>query len=340
VPQTPSSLHVGIAGCGRVAALHLGAISRVAGVEVVAVADVDLERARRAAEPFGGATVHDRCEDLAADPGVDLVAVCAPPAAHAAVAAPALAAGKHVLVEKPVTLDPAEADALIDAVQPGAVACVGFNLRLHRQIRLARRAIADGRLGRLLMIRGHWIAAPRPPGWRSDPASGGGALWEMGIHHLDLWRHLTGAEPVDTAATGDADALVVTARTDDGVLLASTLACGSSDVNDVELIGERGRLTLTLFRGDGPVWSPVGRAAGGVSVRLRSAARTAATLPRQARAARAGGDYILSFAAEWEAVRDAVRVGRPPHATLEDGRAATALAARAQAAMTAAEAPA
>lgn len=207
---------------------------------------------------------------------------------------------------------------------------MGFNLRRHRQVVEARRAIADGRLGRLLMVRTHWTAAARPPGWRASGGEGGAVLWELGIHHLDLWRHMTGAEPRRLRATGDDHALVLSALTDDGTLLTTTVADGTSDANEVELVGERGRMTLTLFRGDGPHWAPLGEAGGGVGVRLRASARAASMLPRQARAARAGGDYRLSFAAEWETLLAAVREGAPVHATLADGRRAVALALAAE----------
>jgi myo-inositol 2-dehydrogenase / D-chiro-inositol 1-dehydrogenase len=210
------------------------------------------------------------------------------------------------------------------------VAAAGFNLRAHRQVVAARAALADGRLGRLRMLRTHWTAAARPPGWRSDPTEGGGVLWELGIHHLDLWRHLTGAEPTAVRATGDHDVLALAARLEDGTLLATTVAVGTSDANQVELVGERGRLLLDLYRGDGPVWAPTGRAAGGVGVRLRAAAASATSLPRQARAARAGGDYRISYAAEWEAILAAVRDGARPPADLEDGRRAVALAVTAE----------
>jgi predicted dehydrogenase len=319
---------VGLAGCGRAAAeLHLPALARVEGVEAVAVMDVDRARARRVAERFGIARVHDDVEALAAD--VDLVAVCTPPAAHADAALLALAAGRHVLVEKPLTVDLAEADALVEAAE-GKVAAVGFNLRVHRQMVAAREALDAGRLGRLLLVRSHWAAGSRGSGWRGG--AGGSALWDMGIHHLDLWRLLGGGEPRDLRASGDAATLALSARTDDGVVLATTLATGTADAHEVELVGERGRMSLTLYRGDGP------RFAG---ERLaRRALDAAADLPRRARAARGGGDYLLSYAAQWEAIRDAVRGGGSPPATFDDGRAAVALAVEAEDALAREGAPA
>src|SRR5215216_4899013 len=142
--ESAPPLRVGIAGCGRVSELHLRALAAVDGIEVVAVMDVDGVRARAVASRFGVARVVD---DVAAlGQAADVVAVCTPPREHAALAHDALRAGRHVLVEKPLVLDLDEADALSAAVPPGIVACTGFNLRVHRQVRAARRMLTEGRL--------------------------------------------------------------------------------------------------------------------------------------------------------------------------------------------------
>ena len=332
----PAPLRIGFVGCGRATAtLHLPALKRLDGVEAVAVADLNEARAAQVAAAHGVPRVHGDAAALAQDDGVELVAVCTPPLKHAVPAHAALEAGRHVLVEKPLCLDLDEADLLLGAAaeRPGQVCGVGFNLRRHRQVVAARGALADGMLGRLLMVRTHWTAAARPTGWRSTSSEGGNALWEMGVHHLDLWRHLTGEEPRRIAANGNEHALVVSAATDNGTLLTSTLADGTSDANEVELVGERGRLSLTLYRGNGPHWVPVGEAGGGAGVRMRGLARAAGSLPRQARAARAGGDFLMSFASEWEALARAASGAEAPPASFEDGRRAVALARAAETAL-------
>jgi predicted dehydrogenase len=338
-PFVAASLRIGFLGCGRATAtLHLPALVRLEGVQVVAVSDLDGPRASELARRHGIARVHAGIDELVGDDGVDLVAVCTPPRHHAAAALAALEAGRHAFVEKPLCLDAGAADALVLAAEehPGQLCAVGFNLRRHRQVLAAREALAEGRLGRLLMVRTHWSAAARPPGWRANGDEGGGVIWEMGVHHLDLWHHLTGEEPAEIAATGDEHAVALSARTASGTLLATTIADGTSDANEIELVGERGRLTLTLYRGDGPHWAPAGQSGGGVGVRLREAGRAARDLPRQARAARAGGDYLLSFRTQWELLAQAARdpglraAGGHVPATFEDGRRAVALALAAQ----------
>ena len=334
-------LRVGFAGCGRVTStLHLPALARVEDIEVVAVADVDGDAARAVAARLGGVRAHDDVSELLSD-DVDVVAVCTPPAGHAAIARAALDAGKHVLVEKPLTLDVGTADALVAAGEraPG-LAAVGFNLRCHRQVLEAKRGLDAGELGELKMVRMHWSAGPRPAGWRTDRRSGGSALWEMGIHHFDLMRFLGGGEPAGLRAEGDAAATVVTAWSPGGALLVSTLATGTSDGNTIELVGSRATLVVTTYVGNGPHVLPVGRFEGGVATRLRGAMRTAVALPRQLRLARAGGDFQVSFVAEWEAIRDAIRTGGSPPATLADGRAAVTLAVEAEMQLERAEAAA
>src|SRR5437870_7646639 len=103
---------VGVVGCGAIASIaHLPAL-RALGVPVVAVADVDESRCAAVASRFSVERRYSTPEDLVADRDVDVVAVCVPPQYHVQVATAALAAGKHVLVEKPVALDLDEAERL------------------------------------------------------------------------------------------------------------------------------------------------------------------------------------------------------------------------------------
>ncbi len=142
-------LRIGFVGCGRVTAeLHLPALARVEGVEAVALADPDTACARRVAGEFGIARVHPDAATLAADPAVDLVAVCSPPRHHAEGALAALAAGRHVFVEKPLALDLEQARPAGRGRAATASPPRGFNLRVHRQVVAAREALADGRAGR------------------------------------------------------------------------------------------------------------------------------------------------------------------------------------------------
>ena len=128
------------------------------------------------------------------------------------------------------------------------------------------------------------------------------------MHVVDLWRHLLGdeVERLDAleweggAAAPPGSAHVLAGRTAGGTLLSATFSQATSIALDVELIGDRGRLTASLYRGDGLRRAPVGTPPGGAGPRAREALRTARDLPRQAAAARRGGDCVASYAAQWE----------------------------------------
>lgn len=321
---------IGIVGCGGVVEeLHLPALERVPEATVVALADS--ERPSLAGRPVG----YRDAAGLVADPDVELVAVCTPPAEHAGPALAALEAGKHLFVEKPLALDAAEARSLARAASgAGVVAATGFNLRCHRLVRAAAERLATGGLGELQAVRASWtsgrrLAAVSP--WRLSRASGGGVLWDMAIHHADLWAHLTGEEVRDVFAQvrAEDEAAIVSARTPSGVLLETTVAQATSDSHELELVGTRGRLRLSLYRGDGLHWEPVGRLGGGPGARLRELGGSLRDLPRQAGAARRGGDYRDSFREQWRELALAVRGQGAPPADLQDGARAVAVVAAA-----------
>ena len=306
---------------------------------VTAVADPDASRRAEVGSAWGIARRHAATAALAADPEVDLVAVCVPPDEHVAAALEVLDAGRHLFVEKPLAPSLDEVDRLVAHPALARVtAAVGFNLRHHRQVLAARRMLRSGRLGRVSLLRTTLTSGIRlgetMPTWRRERARGGGVLWELGVHHADLWRALLDDEIVEVGAQVhgepvEDDVATVTGRTARGALVSATFAQGTADANQVELLGDRAALRLDLLRGDGLRLVAVGRPGGGPGTRAREAAKAAIDLPRQLAVARRGGDFVASYAAQWQDVVDAVRTGRPPAATLADGRRATAIVAAA-----------
>ncbi|SFO43351.1 Predicted dehydrogenase [Geodermatophilus obscurus] len=133
---------------------------------------------------------------------VDLVDVCTPGDTHAEIAIAALEAGKHVLCEKPLANTVAEAEAMADAAARAAArgvrSMVGFTYRRVPAIGLARRLVAEGRLGRIRHVRAaylqDWIADPSAPmSWRLEKEkAGSGALGDIGAHVVDLTQYITG----------------------------------------------------------------------------------------------------------------------------------------------------
>jgi predicted dehydrogenase len=133
---------------------------------------------------------------------VDLVDVCTPGSSHAEISIAALEAGKHVLCEKPLANTVAEAEAMADAAaraaERGVRAMVGFNFRRVPAVALARRLVAEGRLGAVRHVRAAYLGAhlvdPEfPLVWRlRAEEAGSGALGDLGAHAIDLAQYLTG----------------------------------------------------------------------------------------------------------------------------------------------------
>jgi predicted dehydrogenase len=188
---------VGVIGAGGVAVgRHLPALAeaRAAGAaEIVAICDVDQARARAVAADWGVATVCADEQELLALPAVEAVCICTPNVFHYPQTMAALAAGKHVLCEKPLamTLDEARQMARA-AAAAGVVTAVNFRYRWIPAARFVADLVAGGVLGRLYHGVFHyfvsWLADPTTPAaWRTLRAqTGSGALGDLGSHLIDL----------------------------------------------------------------------------------------------------------------------------------------------------------
>ncbi|MFH9089425.1 Gfo/Idh/MocA family protein [Streptomyces sp. NPDC017673] len=205
-------LRVGMVGYAFMGAAHsqgwrtVGHVFELPRRPVLAVlCGRDGAAARAAAERHGWAAVETDWRALIARDDIDLVDICTPGDSHAEIAVAALAAGKHVLCEKPLANTVAEAEAMTRAAEEaygrGQVAMVGFNYRRVPATALARRMIADGRLGTLRHVRvtylQDWLADPAfPLTWRlRREHAGSGALGDLGAHIVDLAQYLAG-EPL------------------------------------------------------------------------------------------------------------------------------------------------
>ncbi|MBD8059875.1 Gfo/Idh/MocA family oxidoreductase [Cellulomonas sp. JH27-2] len=176
-------------------------------VDMAVVAGRNEEAVRAAAATLGWRDVETDWKALVHRDDVDLVDVCTPGDAHADIAIAALRAGKHVLCEKPLANSVAEAEAMVAAAEqaPGA-AMVGFTYRRVPAIQLARRLVADGRIGTVRHVRAQylqdWIADPTVPlSWRLDrQRAGSGALGDIGAHIVDLAQFVTGEQVTGVSA--------------------------------------------------------------------------------------------------------------------------------------------
>jgi len=190
---------VGIVGCGVIAQHHLSAAKDWPSVDVVAVADVRDEVARQTAEKFGIATVYHDGNDLVYDKTVEAVVLALPTGLRTPLALKALAAGKHVLLEKPVALNLGEVDAMIAAKGDRLVGCCSSRHRFLPSAIAATEVVASGKLGKIrsLFCRAIGAAgnAPQstPPAWRvSRKLNGGGILVNWGCYDMDYLLGVTG----------------------------------------------------------------------------------------------------------------------------------------------------
>ena len=195
-------LRVAIVGSGTIAAVHRRA-AVLAGAELIGVLGSRPERSQQAAHRWDLPVAFAGLADLAASP-VDVVHVCSPNVTHASYVEALLAAGKHVVCEKPLGISLAEAERMNAlAEQAGLVATVPFVYRYHPVVREIRARAQAGEYGRWNLLHGHylqdWLLSPAASDWRVDPAQGGAsrAFADIGSHWCDLVEWVSG-ERVDT----------------------------------------------------------------------------------------------------------------------------------------------
>jgi predicted dehydrogenase len=192
-----SRVRVGIIGCGRIAINHVQALQRIDGVDVNAVTDVDVDRARLFARSYAVPRAYADAEEMLAS-GLDAVTVCSPHAAHEAGVLAAARHGVHVLCEKPIAVTIDEADRMVRATdKAGVLFGVLFQRRFWPAAARVRRAIDDGLLGTPisggLVARFNRDADYYAEPWRGRWATeGGGVLMTQAIHHIDLLQWFMG----------------------------------------------------------------------------------------------------------------------------------------------------
>jgi predicted dehydrogenase len=192
-----SPIRIGVLGAARIApAAVIRPARHVGEAEVVAVAARDRGRASAFAAKHGIPRVIGSYEELVEDPDIDAVYNPLPNGLHGRWTVAALAAGKHVLCEKPFTANADEARAVAEAVPPGRVVMEAFHYRYHPVFMRARQLIDEGALGPVRRIE-TWLCFPLPKfsdiRYQLDLA--GGATMDAGCYAIHMARHLAGSEP-------------------------------------------------------------------------------------------------------------------------------------------------
>lgn len=278
----PTTLGVAVIGYSFMGRAHSNAWRNVsafypdvAPVRMQTLVGRDATRVEQAAADLGWAEVATDWRAVLERDDIDIVDVCTPGHLHAEVALAALAAGKHVLVEKPLANSVAECEQLVAAAAnaPGR-ALLGFNYRRVPALALARELVREGRIGTVQQARlsylQDWLSDPQAPmTWRlRKESAGSGVLGDLGSHAVDqlhylLDEHVTSASgtlrtfvpqrpgPHGTEAVTVDDAAWATLHTDSGVVASlevSRVATGRKNALTVELFGTAGSLRFDLER--------------------------------------------------------------------------------------------
>jgi predicted dehydrogenase len=198
-----AAVRIGVLGAARVAPMALlGPATANVDVEVLAIGARDVERARAFADEHSIARVHASYDDLLADPDLNAVYIPLPATHNARWTLAALDAGKHVLVEKPMAANAADAERVAESAESsGLTVFQGYHYRYHPFFERIRELLDQGAVGRVYRIEG-WFTVKRPPEWniRWRYELGGGTMMDHGSYPLHLARSLLRREPAVIAA--------------------------------------------------------------------------------------------------------------------------------------------
>ena len=289
--MTRQRIRIGLIGYGGIGRVHAAAYRAIPfhyglpadSIDIAAVATTRESTARAAAQEIGCAQYSADYRELLALPEIDAVDICTPNNSHHEIALAAAAAGKHIYCEKPLAMNAAEAADMAAAVaRAGVKAQLTFNFRFFPALARAKELMDAGFCGRLFSFRGRYhrssyIDAAKPMSWRLQrEVTGGGALFDLGSHILDLLYYLLGefsavnatldtlirqrpvAPGADEMAAVDVDDIaLLQARLPDGALGSVEISrMGTGATNDValEIFGDQGAIRFDLSE---PGWLQV-----------------------------------------------------------------------------------
>jgi predicted dehydrogenase len=298
-----------IVGAGNMGRTHAAAYSG-AGATVVAVCDVDAERARAFAAAVG-ADAYTSVDEMLDATSPAVVSICTPPAAHLAPALLVARRGLPFLCEKPLADSLEGAQAIARAASAGgAPGMVGYCHRFHEPVLQIKERLDQGEIGTPVLFRNRFAYrfAGVAQSWFADRAvSGGGTLMDTSVHSLDLYRFLIGeitrvAAQLTTVTPG-------LAVEDNSVLLVNGPA-GVPGIVEASWTTPAGESRLTIYGTEGSLTVDYGAGAFGVAAIQRAGEKAPTWLPRSAHD---------RFTAEVRHFLSSVAAGRPPSPDLADG---------------------
>lgn len=281
--------------------------------EIAAIASRDLAKARDAAQSLGIPTAYGSYEELLADKSIDAIYNPLPNQFHVPWTIRAAEAGKHVLVEKPISLDVAEAKSLLPVRdRAGVHICEAFMIRSHPQWMRIRALIDEGRIGELRSITGFFCYYNTDSGnIRNHPESGGGGLYDIGCYLIHASRYAFRQEPTRVIGLIDRDPQFQTDRLTSAILDFSAgqsiFTCSTQLVpyQRVHFLGARGRIEIEIPFNAPPdrptrLFIDDGRDVFGSGIAME-------TFP-----------VVDQYALQGDALADAILHGKPVPVSLED----------------------
>ena len=265
------SIRVCLVGAGRVARVHANSLVRhVPAAELVAIVDPSRTALDEAGEMFGITARYETLNDALESTEFDAVVITTPTFTHTELAVTAAAAGKHVLLEKPMALTLAECDTIMAAAErSGVLLQLGFMRRFDPEFTAAAEHIQAGEIGRPMLVKSLTHGPGLPPPWARDLRTSNGNLAEVNSHDWDCVRWLMSSNPervyVEVANFKGAargvdtehfyDTAIVNLRFESGGLgsISSVCPCDYGYDARVEIIGERGIMQIGELKGQAVV---------------------------------------------------------------------------------------
>lgn len=276
-------LNIGLCGFGAMGKAHSFAVNNLGfyynslpfGARILGVCTTTVEKSQKVASDHGFGYAAKDEDELIADPNIDIIDVCTPNIYHYSTVKKAILAGKHVYCEKPLCVTADEArDLCVLAENSGLICGVVFNNRHLAPIKRAKQLIDEGRIGRVLSFSAEYLHnsctdTSKPAGWKQNKdVCGGGVLFDLGSHAIDLIRYLCGEFSevkgtsqiaFDTRAgmngnpwsTNADEAFYITARLECGAvgtITVSKLIHGANDDLSFAVYGEKGSLRFSLMQ--------------------------------------------------------------------------------------------
>ena len=203
----PKRLRVGFIGTGNISHSHITAYQYLPETEIVAGCDIKPERLEWFRQQPGcqNAAVYADYNEMLKKEKLDLVDVCTPNGVHAPATIAALNAGCHVMVEKPMAMNPKECQEMNDAAaKAGKLLSCGFQIRYTPAVQMCKRAVEEGLLGEILYVKVHAMRRRGVPNWGvfgQKELQGGGPMIDLGVHQIESAHYAMG-EPIPVAASG------------------------------------------------------------------------------------------------------------------------------------------